>query len=283
MKKTKKHIYSIFLIILLIIAILAVLYALWKIYKPNKIINNNLIINASSSKDLNISNYEEKTFSDKNNFYEITAKYPSDSLDKERDIETFILYKIKEKQNEWKVGGEIYNSEQEVIKDFPDRPKMIYSYDISYNRYESKEKGTVSYVFNTYEFTGGAHGINVVNTFTFDNKGKINIENILDFSNGNGVKLSKILAKKIIAEGDEMINEDMLMTGLGITYLKSDGSIDKEKCNCDGFYIGSNFQNFYINDTGITFLFGQYQVAPGAAGTVSVNIDWETLKPYLIK
>lgn len=283
MKKTKKHIYSIFLIILLIIAILAVLYALWKIYKPNKIINNNLIINASSSKDLNISNYEEKTFSDKNNFYEITAKYPSDSLDKERDIETFILYKIKEKQNEWKVGGEIYNSEQEVIKDFPDRPKMIYSYDISYNRYESKEKGTVSYVFNTYEFTGGAHGINVVNTFTFDNKGKINIEDILDFSNGNGVKLSKILAKKIIAEGDEMINEDMLMTGLGITYLKSDGSIDKEKCNCDGFYIGSNFQNFYINDTGITFLFGQYQVAPGAAGTVSVNIDWETLKPYLIK
>lgn len=273
MKKTKKHIYSIFLIILLIIAILAVLYALWKIYKPNKIINNNLIINASSSKDLNISNYEEKTFSDKNNFYEITAKYPSDSLDKERDIETFILYKIKEKQNEWKVGGEIYNSEQEVIKDFPDRPKMIYSYDISYNRYESKEKGTVSYVFNTYEFTGGAHGINVVNTFTFDNKGKINIEDILDFSNGNGVKLSKILAKKIIPEGDEMINEDMLMTGLGITYLKSDGSIDKEKCNCDGFYIGSNFQNFYINDTGITFLFGQYQVAPGAAGTVSVNID----------
>ncbi len=279
MKKTK---ISLILIILTIIAILTVIIALWKVYKPTKLLND-LNVNSNFIVSNTQNTVEEKDFSDKNDFYEITAKYPIDSLDKEKDIETFILYKIKEKQNEWKIGGELYNSEKETEKDFPDRPKMVYSYNISYEKYESKDKGTVSYVFNTYEFTGGAHGINVVNTFTFDKNGKRDIESILDFSNGNGVKLTKILENNLLNSKNEMIIKDMLEEGLGIKYLKSDGSIDKEKCNCDGFYIGSNFQNFYITDNGINFVFSQYQIAPGAAGVLETLIDWNTLSPYLLK
>ena len=275
---------NILLTILFIIAVISIIFAMYKIYKPNNFNKNSIEnINTSTSIENNISNFEEKIFSDKNDFYEIEAKYPVDSLDKEKDMETFILYNIKEKQKEWKIGGEIYNSEKDVEKNFPDIPKMVYSYNISYKRYESSVKGTVSYIFYLYEFTGGAHGNTNIASFIFDKNGKRDIESILDFSNGNGVKLTKILENNFLNSKNEMISKDMLEEGLGIKYLKSDGTIDKEKCNCDGFYIGSNFQNFYITDQGINFVFSQYQIAPGSAGILETFIDWNTLSPYLLK
>lgn len=282
MKKSKPEL---ILIILATIAILAVIYSLWKIYKPNTSVNNQLNTNSTSTAVATTTPFEEKTFTDKNDFYEIVAKYPSDPLDKEKDIETFVLYKVKEKQNEWKVGGELYNAEQEIAKDFPDRQKIVYSYNISYERHESKDKGTVSYVFITYEYSGGAHGVSVINTFTFDSNGKLDIQEVLDLMSGdNAIKLSRVLANNLKAKGDDTIVEDMMMQGLGLAYLKSDGvTFDKIKCACDGFNFASNFENFYITNAGITFMFSQYQVAPGAAGIISITLDWNTLSPYLIK
>ncbi len=272
---------QIILLVLLIIALGALTFSLWKVFKnPNK---ENVVPTATStvattSTPLNV---EEKKVTDNNEFYEISAKYPVDSRDTAKDVETFVLYKVKEKQQDWKIGGEIYNEEKAITKLYPDRAKMVYIYDISYTAYESR--GTVSYVFTTYEFTGGAHGNSVVNTFTFNDEGKVEIEDILNLSeNNNDIKLSRILAKEIERSQGDMFIEDMMMDGLGLAYLKADGvTLDKEKCNCDGFFFGSNFQNFYLTDEGITFLFNQYQVAPGASGIVKATLDWETLKPYL--
>lgn len=272
---------QIILLVLLIIALGALTFSLWKVFKnPNK---ENVVPTATStvattSTPLNV---EEKKVTDNNEFYEISAKYPIDSRDTAKDVETFVLYKVKEKQQDWKIGGEIYNEEKAITKLYPDRAKMVYIYDISYTAYESR--GTVSYVFTTYEFTGGAHGNSVVNTFTFNDEGKVEIEDILNLSeNNNDIKLSRILAKEIERSQGDMFIEDMMMDGLGLAYLKADGvTLDKEKCNCDGFFFGSNFQNFYLTDEGITFLFNQYQVAPGASGIVKATLDWETLKPYL--
>jgi hypothetical protein len=74
----------------------------------------------------------------------------------------------------------------------------------------------------------------------------------------------------------------MLQEGLGIAYLKADGkTLDKAKCNCDGFFFPSNFQNFVIEDNGIRFIFNKYQIAPGSAGLPEIALDWETLKPYI--
>lgn len=278
MKKVK---ISVFFSILIILAIIAVALALYQIYKPKNINYQNNLVNTAVTTATNTMQIEEKSFVDKNDFYEITAKYPKDSRDKGNVIATFVLNNLKKVQDEWKVGGEAYTGEKQVEKDFPDRPKMVYTYDISYTKHEISNHKIVSYVLNSYQFTGGAHGISFVTTFTFDEKGKLDIEDILDFSNGNGVKLSKILANKILNNQEAISNEDMVMEGLGIVYLKADGTIDKEKCKCDGFYMGSNFQKFYITDEGITFLFDQYQVAPGAAGIVKVDLTWEELKPFL--
>lgn len=272
---------QIILLVLLIIALGALTFSLWKVFKnPNK---ENVVPTATSTVATTSTplNLEEKKVTDNNEFYEISAKYPVDSRDTAKDVETFVLYKVKEKQQDWKIGGEIYNEEKAITKLYPDRAKMVYIYDISYTAYESR--GTVSYVFTTYEFTGGAHGNSVVNTFTFNDEGKVEIEDILNLSeNNNDIKLSRILAKEIERSQGDMFIEDMMMDGLGLAYLKADGvTLDKEKCNCDGFFFGSNFQNFYLTDEGITFLFNQYQVAPGASGIVKATLDWETLKPYL--
>ncbi len=162
----------------------------------------------------------------------------------------------------------------QLRKDFPDHPKTIYTYNLDYKSYNIANTNIVSYVLSGYEFTGGAHGNTAINTFTFDKDGQIKIEDILDFGTGNGIKLTKLLESELIKQkGDMLFDTKMVEEALGIAYLKSDGTIDKEKCNCDGFYMGSNFQNFYLTKDGITIIFPQYQVAPYAAGIIEVNMS----------
>lgn len=266
---------------LLVVAILAVVFAGIKIFNSKKTTQD---VSASVSATSSSRTVEEKTISDKNNFYEITAKYPLDSLDKGGDIASFINTKIKEKQEEWKIGGQIWSDEQDLNKKYPDRPIMKYVYDISYKSYESKDHHTISYVFNIYEYTGGAHGNSIVFTYSFNENGKLDIDKILNIAdNNNDIALSRVLADNILKSSNDMYSKDMVMNGLGLAYLKDDGkTFDKVKCDCDGFFYGSNFQKFYITDQGITFMFNQYEVAPGAAGIVEVNLPWYILKSYLI-
>lgn len=220
---------------------------------------------------------------DTNDFYEISASYPMDARDKEKVIETFVTGIVKEKQEAWKIGGEAWASEKQVEKDFPDRPKMVYQLMIDYKTYQSKVKGTVSYVFTMYEFTGGAHGMTNLATFTFNDAGKVAIDQLLTLAtNNNDIALTKLMKKKLETSLGEGTDARMLNDGLGLSYLKSDGvTFDAKACACDGFFFGSNFQNFIVKDEGITFLMGQYQVAPYAAGMPEVTFTWNELEKYL--
>jgi len=224
----------------------------------------------------------ESKIEDLNDFYTISALYPNEILDKNKVIEAFVKNEVNQKKEEWKIGGEVYNEEQKTSKEFPDRPKMKYEFNLSYKKYESSNLGTVSYVFTIYEYTGGANGNIRVNTFTFNNDGQVLIDNILNFTdNNNDIALTKILAEKAMSNKDDSFIKDMLYTGLGLDYLKSDGiTIDKKKCDCDGFFFPSNFQNFFIKDKGITFIFNKYQISAGVAGTPEISMDWDSLSPY---
>lgn len=87
--------------IILIVAIVAIAIIITKKYKPNSNLNqnHNQISNSTSS---TMTNYtvEEKTINDKNDFYEITAKYPKDTRDKNNVLENFVLNSIKKTQTE---------------------------------------------------------------------------------------------------------------------------------------------------------------------------------------
>lgn len=221
-----------------------------------------------------------KIIKDTNDFYEITATYPTDVRDKEKVMEAFVSGVVKEKQEAWKIGGEAWTSEKQVEKDFPDRPKMTYQLIIDYKTYTSEKKGTVSYVFTMYEFTGGAHGMTNLATFTFNNSGRVAIDDVLVL--GSGDKLTLLLEKKLINVLGEGADKEMIHHGLGLSCLLSNGmQMNNVPCPSPGFGFALNFQNFIIKDEGITFLMGQYQVAPYAAGMPEVTFTWGELEKYL--
>ncbi len=240
---------------------------------------NRLVTQRKNKVNLNLKEILYET-----DLYQIKANYENDEWDKDHIVENFVLEKVEAKREEWKEGGDIYQEELKVGAEYPDRPKMTYEYMISSEKYFSEERKTVSYVLTTYEFTGGAHGNSLVNSFTFDQNGKLEIDQILNVSiDDNDIKLLRIIAEKILANENNMTDEDMVMEGLGLAYLKADGkTLDHEKCNCDGFFFGSSLQNFYVKDEGMTFLYDQYDVAPGAAGIVKVELSNEELSDFWI-
>lgn len=224
----------------------------------------------------------EFTIKESTDFYDIEAVYPNESLDTNHIMEKRIKSMVDGSKEDWKVGGDIYNIEKEISMKYPDRPITKYQLDITYTRFESKIHGTVSYVFEGYYFTGGAHGNTFIETYTFDKNGKVEIENIVDLkTNHNDINLTKILESKLKVVLGYDFDSSMLRDGLGLTLLKSDGiTIDSIK-NTIGFSFDSNFNKFVVLDEGIKFIFDSYQVAPYVVGSPEVILTWNELKPYL--
>lgn len=223
------------------------------------------------------------TMSDSNDFYTISAMYPADARDTTSAMKQYTESVFNKMKEEWKIGGKVYTYEQNAEKQFPDRPKMTYSSYTTFTSPSSTKLKTTTYVFSTDQFSGGAHDDTRVATFTFGEKGQIKIEDLLNFDKGNDIALTKLLANKILNDYNVSDYTDKKMTdeGLGLSCLDNQGNFSKSLCKSDGFFFPSNFQNFIIRDTGITFIMNRYQVAAGAAGTPQFEITWNELAPYL--
>ncbi len=236
----------------------------------------------------------EKTFTAKTDFYDIEAVYPIEPLDKNGVIEQFINQQVEQRKEDWKIGSPAYNDEKNIERDFPDRPKMVYSLNIVYKKFTAASRGTVSYLFLVGEYTGGANGSEKVQTFTFDKNGQVAIESILDTSGyatmkgknkmPNDLALSYLLLEQARKDKEIFPDINTVRDGLGLSYLKNDGiSLDHKKCNCDGWLYASNLQNFIITDNGLTFYFDKGAITMNAAGSTAINLSWNDLKTYLLK
>jgi len=235
----------------------------------------------------------KKNITETTDFYTIKAEYPIEPWDKDGVLEQFVKQIVDQKKEEWKIGGEAYNSEKETEDEYSDRPKMVYESNIFYEKFESKKMGTVSYLFKISEYTGGANANEEVQTFTFSKEGKMDIESFLNISdsqlvNGkkipNDIALSRMIFEKTQNDLDNFPDTDMVSDGLGLSYLGADGiTLDHKKCNCDGFFYGSNLQNFVVTDNGLVFYFGKGNITARVAGSIGIELNWESLKPYLNK
>ncbi|MBP6855958.1 MAG: DUF333 domain-containing protein [Candidatus Pacebacteria bacterium] len=226
------------------------------------------------------------SLTDKNDFYSISISYPDEPWDSTGVIKQYAEYVFNQKKTEWKIGGQSYTNEQQLAAQFPDRPKMTYEYLSTFEKSTSPKLKTVSYVFTNYEFTGGAHGNTTITTFSFGASGQMKIEDILNFNdNHNDIALTKLTATKLLNDANikTYTDENMVRDGLGLNCIAANGTFDKVACNRDGFFFPSNFQNFVITDTGLTFIMNRYQVAPYVAGNPKVSFTWEELKPFLNK
>lgn len=112
-------------------------------------------------------------------------------------------------------------------------------------------------------FTGGAHGIAVVNNINVRKKdGRVISESDL-FKNGSSQELTNLLVNRIL-EDNKVSN---------IKDLESIGFISAEDIKPNG--------NFRITKDGITYIFNPYEVACYAVGIVEVKLGFDELQPLL--
>lgn len=136
------------------------------------------------------------------------------------------------------------------VEDFPESAQaQSLSLDISYTSTQATQVHTYVFVVNLY--TGGAHGMQVRKTFSFNKEGQLlTISNVFtDQSKGLAV-LSALVQKELLKkEGTE-------------ASWVSDGAGPREE----------NYSSFIITDDAITILFDPYQVAPYVLGAIDITI-----------
>jgi len=243
---------------IIVLVVLLVLAILVYISKNNK---TEILQDESKKVSTQISTSTDTTISDTNEFYDILATYPKEIRDKTSIMEKYILSTVNRKKEEWKIDGPLYKEERNISIQYPDRSITKYELNIQYDKYNSIEKDTVSYVVKSYEFTGGAHGNVGISTYVYDKNGLIDIRDILNINNENRNDLISMLKNKLKINLNELYNEEMLNSGLSINNY--------------------NFENFVVLDGGIKFIFEQYQVAPYAAGFPEVLLSWEEPASFL--
>lgn len=203
-------------------------------------------------------------------FYTISAVYPYESLDRAGAMKGMVEVAVEERRSDWREGGEMYENERQLAAAYPDRPLMRYEQVIQYEKYEAQARRSVSYVFERYEYTGGAHGGTSLSTFTFDDSGAVALSDIISLAEENDAALTRLLVEKLRASLGDATDERMLMQGLGLDPLQG-----------SEYDLRRNFEHFYVTDQGVTFIMDQYQVAPYAAGMPEATFTWAELAPFL--
>lgn len=130
--------------------------------------------------------------------------------------------------------------------------------------YEKKRSTrTLTYLFLSASFTGGAHGIEVPVTFTFDRTtGKQLVLKDLFVPEANYLERLSMIAR---AELPKIIGE----------YAVPEFIIDGTERSDE------NFSRFYFEGDRLVFLFPPYQVAPYVVGTVELSIPLTQLDDIL--
>lgn len=189
-----------------------------------------------------------------------TIKYPMFISDKYQILASKLnaLYRTKAVMYERSNITNLYQMamveyEYSVANNFPIHQFEAYvSYLITYN-----ENCVVSLYFDQYEYAGGAHGLTVRYSDTWDLKKSRRIE-LADLfpkkSNYRDIIIQSIYAQieKAIAEGNGMYFENY-----------------KELVN-------ENYKpnNFYLTEEGVAIYFQQYDIAPYAAGMPTFIIPY---------
>ncbi|MFD3158597.1 PdaC/SigV domain-containing protein [Haloimpatiens sp. FM7330] len=175
---------------------------------------------------------------------------------KDKKIQDKINESIKNKIKQYKV--EIEKDADKYYKEFgKDNNKGYPEYSIDVE-YEVKDvyKDILSFVITTYEYTGGAHGNTIRETYNIDMKTGNNIK-LKDLFN-NGVEYKKLINKEI----ENQINKNKQR------YFQGD----------EGFKGVRDNQSYYIDNGNIVICFGQYEIAPYSSGMPEFIIPQSKLK-----
>jgi len=147
------------------------------------------------------------------------------------------------------------------IEDISSSASFDWDKEISTNVYYN-ENDIVSLRINKYAFTGGAHGILMVEYVVF-----------------NAQQKKRLFPTDILKDNfDEELN-----IILDNKLRKLNGLTENENFRDAGFFIDSitSSNNFYINNDGIGFFYNVYEIAPYSSGTTELFIPFNELTGLL--
>lgn len=185
------------------------------------------------------------TVKEKTEHYTIEAVYPKTNSDAITEyFKNYVDTQIAQFKDDTSWVGEVESAADSQL-----------TLDITYKSFPSAL--VQNYVFNVSSYTGGAHGMLVRKTFSFNKEGQLlSISSM--FKNGlDGLSTFASLSQK------ELLKRE----GAQADWIK-DGAAAKEE----------NYQSFIVTDTGVTVLFDPYQVAPWSDGTIDITIAFSSFK-----
>ncbi|KAA6349717.1 hypothetical protein EZS27_002877 [termite gut metagenome] len=148
-------------------------------------------------------------------------------------------------------------------KDGNERDKggwYFYSKDIK-SEVQFYEDNLLVYSINTYEYTGGAHGI-ILTYFLNIDLTKMRPLGLDDIFKGNNYKniLTDLLWNQLMVDNKVNTRSELENMGYGST---------------SGELVPT--ENFYLNREGITFYFNVYEFAPYALGPVEITLPYNSV------
>ena len=157
-------------------------------------------------------------------------------------------------------SGYIYDTSDSEVELADDAPSFIYNWEFGIRGvFEAGPAGKdwINYCFADNQYLGGAHGLMNMSYIVFN------------------LKDGSIVHQDDILQGNYKEDLQDLLEDSVRDYLGADWD------DVDLFNLPEFNDNFRVDDTGITWIYNVYEVAPFAAGVVEATINWRILKPYL--
>lgn len=120
--------------------------------------------------------------------------------------------------------------------------------------FSGKHEDVVSYTIADYVYEGGAHGSSSEVTVNMNLKTGKQVTEEDFFIPGYKEELSKLLTSHL-----------------------RDAMPDQESYDCLFIKDIEPNGNFKVSDTGVTYVYGQYEIGPYSLGIIKVNVPWEEL------
>ncbi len=131
------------------------------------------------------------------------------------------------------------------------------------------DENILSFVIDTAYYSGGAHGSSLLEGFTYD----VNTGEQLSISNyGDESKIAATSKDFILntIEGSADIAKATLF----------DDDVTSYKSVIEDYFSGETLPENYLDHTGITFMFQQYDIAPYAGGIVSFTVPYSEFEDF---
>lgn len=198
-------------------------------------------------------------------YYEISARAPSTvslsssaSASAKASAEAVINAWVKETIATFKLNSGLETLTEEDVRIQGLGEGRKYALNTSYE--EHIGPATVSYVFQIYEDTLGAHPNAYYRSFTFDSK------------NGKELRIADIFESTTYLDTLSRVSRDMLIPQIAKATETSVEEMSTEYIETGTTPDQNNFQIFYLTTTDLVIVFPPYQVGPWVLGTQTIRV-----------